>query len=233
MADDNAKRGARLKNDALVTWRIESFPISVSQNKLYTDRLVGILDRRIRRNPTIYSLYSRGRLVEIGSSDQGIQRLRGVVQANKKKARFDRFAVYTLAKRRHANDIEALARRIAFPQDGSAKNFAKARNLGEVVRRDVRQWSTAETRRINRALRPMERKYAKSVRRLEKQEARLRKSYSKRIEKARDAMRQKKLRTERDKRINSLKVQRRRLQPLRNNILQRQAELRTFQNLEI
>ncbi len=230
---ENAKRSARPKNDALVTWRMESFPVSVSQNKLYTDRLVNILDRRIRRNPTVYSLYSRGRLVEIGSSDRGIQRLRSAVQANKKRVRFDRFAIYTLAKRRHANDIEALARRIAFPQDSSTRNFARARNLGDVVRRDVRQWSTSESRRITRSLRPMERRLASTTRRLDSQEARLRKSYSRRIEQARDAMRQKRLRIERDRRITTLNVQRRRLQPLRENIAKRQSELRTYLNLKV
>ncbi len=44
----------------------------------------------------------------------------------------------------------------------------------------------------------MERRYAKSIRRLDKQETRLRKSYSKRIDRAEDAMRQKKLRGDRD-----------------------------------
>jgi hypothetical protein len=52
----------------------------------------------------------------------------------------------------------------------------------------------------------MERRYPESTRRLDKQETRLRKSYSKRIDRAKDAMRQKKLRGNRDKRMNSLAV---------------------------
>jgi hypothetical protein len=228
------KKSARPKNDVLVTWRMESFPISVSQNKAYTDRLVGILDRRVRRNPAVLSYYNRGRLVWLGSTQQGITpQVRSGILREARKHSFDRFSVYTLAKRRHANDIEALARRIAFPEQAATRNFTRARDLGDVVRRDVRQWATNETRRINRSLRPMERRLDQTSRRLDRQEERLRKSYSKRIERASDAARQKKLRTERDRRISVLSTQRRRLQPLRNQIAQRQAELRSFQNIKV
>ena len=232
MSEENAKKSARPKNDALVTWRMESFPIYLPANRLYTDKLVGILDKRVRRNPVVYSLYSRGRLIEIGSSD-GIQRLKSAVQANKKRFRFDRFAVYTLSKRRHVSDIEALARRIAFPAETAAKSFTRAKNLGDVVRKDVRHWSVSEEKRINRSLRPMQKKFDRSLMKLDRQEERLRKSYSKRIEKAKDAVRQKRLRLERDKRFNVLRVQRRKLQPLRKAIAQREAELRTFLNMKI
>lgn len=235
MAEKNAKeKGARPKNDALVTWRMESFPIAVSQNKLYTDKLLGILDRRVRRNPAVFSYYNRGRLVWLGSSQQGITpQVKAGIMREAKKRSFDRFSVYTLAKRRHANDIEALAAHVAWPEKSASKNFAKAKNLGEVVRRDVRQWSSQEARKINRGLKPLIRRYDKTLKKLDKQEEKLRKSYGKRIEKAKDAVRQKKLRLERDKRVNVLKAQRKRLQPLRNEIAKREAELKTFINLKV
>ncbi len=235
MAEEaKAKKAARPKMDALVTWRMESFPISVSQNKMYTDRLVTILDRRVRRTPAVLSYYKQGRLVWLGSTQQGITpQVRAGILKQARARSFDRFSIYTLAKRRHANDIEALATHIAMPDRASAKNFTRARNLGDVVRRDVRQWASGEARKVNRALRPMERKLNSSVRRLDKQEKRLRKSYGKRIDKAKDAMRQKKLRAERDRRISVLNTQRKRLQPLRANIAKRQAELRSFQNIKV
>lgn len=231
---ENAKRSARPKNDALVTWRMESFPISVSQNKMYTDRLVNILDRRVRRNPVVLSYYNKGKLVWVGSTQQGITpQMRAGILREARKRSFDRFSVYTLAKRRHANDIEALTRRIAFPRTSASKNFTRARDLGDVVRRDVRQWAASETRRINRSLRPMERRLGSTERRIDRQESRLRKSFSRRIDRARDAARQRSLRTERDRRISALAVQRRRLQPLRQNIARRREELRAYQNLRV
>jgi hypothetical protein len=227
-----SKTAKRPKQDALVTWRMEWFPVQVPQNKLYTDKLVSILEKRVRRAPTLYALYNRGRLVGVGQSDSGITRLKAAVQANKKRAQFDRFALYTLAKRRHLNDIEAITTRIMWPQRAQ-RNFARAKNLGDVARRDVRSWSISETRRINRSLRPLERRYESTRRRLDKKEVQIRKRYLKRIEKAKDKARQRSLRSERDRKLKAISTQRRSLQPWRNSILSWQAKARSFQSIKI
>ncbi len=229
---ENSKQNARPKQDALVTWRMEWFPVQVPQNKMYTDKLVSILDKRVRRAPVVYALYNKGRLVEVGQSDSGIAKVKAAVQANKRKARFDRLAVYTLAKRRHLNDFSALAVRIAWPQK-QMRNFTRARDLGDVARRDVRQWASSEARRADRSRRPLERRYNSTRRRLDTQEVRIRKSYLKRIERARDAVRQRSLRAERDRRLKSISVQRKRLQPMRNSIAMWQAKARSFQSIKM
>ncbi len=226
-------KASRPKNDSLVTWKIEWFPATLSQNKMYTDKLVNILDKRIRRTPLLYATYNHGRLASIGQSDQGISKLKGQIIANKNRASFDRFAIYTLAKRRQLNDLEALATHIAWPQKSSGKNFVRAKNLGDHVRKDVRAWSSGEARKINRTLRPLERRYARSMKSFDKKETRIRKTYLKRIDKAKDKNRQRHLRAERDRKLKVISNQRKRLQPWRNAINSWNAKLKVFQNTKI
>ncbi len=234
MAEGEKQKGKakRPKADALVTWKMEWFPVQVPQNKQYTDRLVSIVEKRVRRTPVIYALYNHGRLVNVGQSDQGIARMKNQINSNKKRMWFDRFAIYTLAKRRQLNDVEALMNRIMWPQK-AGKNFMRARNLADPVRGDVRRWASAESRKITRTLRPLERKLNRSANQLDRKEKRIRKSYLKRIEKAKDKNRQRHLRSERDKRLKVLNTARKRLQPWRNAIVQWNAKLKTFQNLKV
>ncbi len=229
-----AKKTSKPKNDAVVTWKMEWFPASLSQNAMYSDQLLNILGKRVRRAPFVYSAYNHGKLVWIGSSPEGMSKHEiGMWKAQIKKHTFDRFSVYTLAKRKQANDLETLAWHIAFPGKSSGKNFARAKNLGDVARRDVKHWATTESRKIQRTLRPLERKYNKSVRRLEVKEHKLRKSYGKRIDKAKDKGRQKKFRAERDKKLKWVSMERKKLHPWRNSIAQWAAKWRTFQNLKV
>jgi exonuclease VII large subunit len=86
-------------------------------------------------------------------------------------------------------------------------------------------------RSINRSLSPLERKYKKSIARLDKHEKSLRKRFGKKIEKAKVASKQKSLRVQRDKKIEKLRVQRKRLKPLRDNIVKWQAKARSFEGI--
>ncbi len=219
------------KPQTLVSKKIELLPIERSQNKMYSNKLLAVLDKRVRKDPALLVFYRNGRVVAMDVSD-GISRLKGMVAANRKKRTWDRFAIYTLANRAFLNDVQALATRIAMDDRIALKNFAKAKNTTEDVKRDINKWATGEVRSIDRSLTPLTRKYKKSVARLDVQEARLRKGFSKRIEKARDAARQKKLRAERDRRIEKLKVQRRKLGPLRESILKLQALESTFDDVK-
>lgn len=213
--------------------KIEGLPISNPQNSQYTDRLLTILDRRVRKDPVLFVLYNNGRISGIGQSDKGVARLKSQAAANKKKRAFDRFDVYTLSDGAYLNDIEAIAGRMLSHNKAGVRNFAKAKNTTEEVKSDVRKWASSEERRVNRHLRPVERKYKTDIARLDRQEHHLRKRYAKRIEHARDQKRQRTLREERDKKITSLRVQRKRLAPLRSRIASLQAEVRSFQSVRL
>ncbi len=221
------------KQKAFVAKKIEWLQIENPQNKWYTDKLLQILDRRVRTDPMLFVLYSNGRIFWIGQSDKGISKLRTQVLANKKKRSWDSFAIYTIANRSYLNDAEALATRIAMHAKIGYKNFTRAKNTTEDVKKDMRTWANAEIRMASRSLRPLERKYKKTLWRLDTKEKKIRKSYLKRIEKAKDAMRQKRLRAERDRKISVLKTQRKKLSPWRQSIAVWQARVRSFQNIKL
>lgn len=227
-----ANKPKRPKQDALVTWRMEWFPVQNSQNKMYTDKLVGILDKRVRKTPVIFALYNHGRPVFVGQSEQGVSRLRAHINSNKKRMWFDRLALYTLAKRRQLNDVEALMNRIMWPQK-QGKNFMRAKNLADPVKRDVKVWAWQESKKINRALRPLEKKLNRTVTKLDRKETKIRKVYARKIERAKDKNKQRHLRSVRDQKLKIISAERKRLQPWRNNITQWTAKLRTFQNMKV
>lgn len=221
------------KQQAFVQKKIEWIPIDNPQNKAYTDKLLQILDRRVRNDPVLFVLYNNGRIVWIGQSDKGVSGMRTHVLANKKRKSWDKFAIYTIANRAYLNDAEALATRIAMHEKIGYKNFTRAKNTTEEIKKDMRKWANAEIRVVNRSLRPLERKYSRAMFRLDSRERQIRKSYLKRIEKAKEKKRQNKLRAERDKRIEALRMQRKKLAPLRQNILTWQAKMRSFQNIRL
>lgn len=220
------------KQQAFVQKKIEWLPID-NPNKAYTDKLLQILDRRVRNDPVLFVLYDNGRIVWIGQSDRGVAAMKTRVLANKKRKSWDSFAIYTIANRAYLNDAEALATRIAMHEKIGYKNFTRAKNTTEDVKKDIRKWANAEIRVVSRSLRPIERRYNRAMQRLDTKEKRLRKSFLQRIEKAKDKKRQSKLRTERDRRIDALRVQRKRLAPWRQNINNLQAKIRSFQNIRL
>lgn len=222
-----------VKQQAFVQKKIELLPIDNPQNKAYTDKLLQILDRRIRNDPVLFVLYNNGRIVWIGQSDRGVSRMRTQVLANKKRRSWDTFAIYTIAKRAYLNDAEALATRIAMHEKIGYKNFTRAKNTTEDVKKDIMKWANAEIRTANRSLRPIERKYNRAMLRLDSREKGIRKSYLKKIEKAKDKNRQNRLRAEREKRIEALRILRKKLAPLRQNIATWQAKIRSFQNIRL
>ena len=71
------------KPQALVSKRIEQLPISRSQNKMYSDRLLSVLDKRVRNDPALFVFYRNGRVVGMDRSDQGISKFRSIVEVNK------------------------------------------------------------------------------------------------------------------------------------------------------
>ncbi|MFI5412566.1 MAG: hypothetical protein ACHQX1_01610 [Candidatus Micrarchaeales archaeon] len=220
---------------ALIMKRIEWMPISNSHNSMFTDRMVMSLEKRIRKDPALWVFYGpNGKVTWAEPAENGTAKLRAWVKMNKKKHWFEKFGVYTISKRAYMSDIDALASRLI--SSGSMpmkpKNFMRAKNTGEEVKRDMNQWANTEMKKINRSLKPMERKYKKSLWRLDKKEEKLRKRYMKRIEKAKDGMRQKKLRTERDKKVMQLKMQRKKLDPWRKNIVMWNSKLKSFQNVK-
>lgn len=217
------------KPQALVAKKIEWLPIDNPQNKMYTDKLLSMLDRRVKRDPMLYVLYRNGRMVRIGQSDQGMSKLKSIAMDNKKKKTWDKFAIYTISKRAYLNDVEALANRIAMDQRLGWRNFARARNTTEDIKADIRKWASTEIRGIERTLRPLDRKYRKSMQRFDTKEKKLRKGFGKRIDKAKDAARQKALRMDRDKRIMKLRMERKKLAPWRQSIVSWQAKIRSFQ----
>ena len=221
------------KQQALVAKKIEWLPIAHPQNKMYTDRLLWILDKRVKKDPMLFVLYNNGRIVWIGQSDQGMSKLKSQAMANKKKKWWDRFAIYTISNRAYLNDVEALATRIAMHEKIGYKNFAKAKNTTEDVKKDVRNWANAEIKTVNRSLRPLEKKYKRAVSKLDIKEKKLRKKYLKRIEKAKDKKRQVSLRVERDKKINELRMQRKKLAPWRQSITAWQAKIRSFESIKL
>lgn len=219
------------KQQALVAKKIEMVPIDNSQNKQYTDKLVSVLDKRLKKDPLLFVLYNNGRIVSVGQSDQGILKLKSQVAANKRKRSWDRLAIYTLSNRAYLNDVEALVTRLAMRQSG--RNFARAKNALDVVKKDMRTWAGSEIRVINRSLFPLERRYKKAMARFDSREERLRKRYQKRIEHAKDKARQRSLRSERDRKISELRTQRKRLAPWREEIARWQAKARSFQNIRL
>jgi hypothetical protein len=222
-----------VKQQAFVQKKIELLPIDNPQNKAYTDKLLRILDRRIRNDPVLFVLYNNGRIVQIGQSDRGVSRMRTQVLANKKRRSWDTFAIYTIANRAYLNDAEALATRIAMHEKIGYKNFTRAKNTTEDVKKDIMKWANAEIRTASRSLSPIERKYNRAMLRLDSREKSIRKSYLKRIEKAKDKNRQNRLRAEREKRIEALRILRKKLAPLRQNIATWQAKIRSFQNIRL
>lgn len=195
-------------------------------------RLLAFLDKRVKKDPALFVLYRNGRVVAMDRSDQGVSKLKSMAVANTKKRLWDKFAVYTLANRAYLNDVEALATRIAMSQKIALKNFAKAKNTTEDVKRDINKWASSEVKTINRSLSPLEHKYRKGLSRLDAQEKKLRKSFMKKIDRAKGKSRRKSLRAQRDKRIEQLRMQRKRLAPLRKSILSWQAKLRSFDSVK-
>ncbi len=235
-----AKKAPRKRSSggkkALIMKKIEWMPISNSHNSMFTDKMVSTLEKRIRRDPALWVFYGpNGKVTWAEPAEQGTAKLRAWVAMNKKKHWFEKFGVYTISKRAYMSDIDALASRLVSSSGNmqmKPKNFMRAKNTGEEVKRDMNQWANTEMRKINRGLKPLERKYKRSMARLDTKEHKLRKRYMKRIEKAKDSMRQKKLRVERDKKVMQLKMQRKKLQPWRNSINMWNSKLKSFQDVK-
>ena len=101
------------RQQALVLKRIEKLPIEHPASKMYMDKLLSIIDRRVRREPVLFVLYNKGRMVWIGNSEQGIAKLKSQAMANRKRRWWDKFTVFTLSKGAYLNDVEAIATHIA------------------------------------------------------------------------------------------------------------------------
>jgi hypothetical protein len=226
-----AKKAAkRARSVPLIVRKIEGFPIELAGNKLYTEKLLQVLDKKVRKAPIIYAFYNHGRMVWMDSAE-GIARMRTAAMKNMKKRVWDKFTIYTVSNRRYVPDLVTLARRIA-GQTQTAGNFTRAQNAAEDVKRDINKWTGAQMKSINRTLKPTIRKYDVWTRRFDVRDARIRKSFGKRIDRAKDQMKQKAYRMARDKRLKELNKQRAKvLLPLRKNIGMWQAKMRSFQRI--
>ncbi len=216
------------KQLALIAKRIEWLPIKSGE---FSDRMLKALDKNIRKQPIVYGLFKNGKLVVVGQSE-GLGKLRSYIMSNKKKQWWDRFAIYTLSKRKYLNDIEALTVRMSWPTKAAAKNFTRASNMTNSVKGDVNKWINGQMKGTARTLRPMEKRYSRIRKKLEGKANKLRKTYMKRIMKAKDIKIQKRLRAERDKRLKDIGAQVKKLYPWQKNITMLQRKMRELQKLK-
>lgn len=215
----------------LIVKKIEEFPVELANNKLYTTQLLQILDKNVRRDPVIYALYNHGKLVWIGSTE-GIVGLKSMVLKNMKKKTWDRFALYSVSNRKYIPDLVALASRLALPAKAAGTHFTRAQNAADEVKRGINKWTGLQIKGINRTLKPTVRKYNVWTRRFDVKENRIRKGFGKRIDRAKDQVRQKAYRVARDKKLKELSKQRAKLlQPLRKSIGEWQSKMRSFEKI--
>lgn len=225
--------GHMRRQKALIVKRIEKLPIEHPANRMYSDKLLSILHNRIKREPVLFVLFNKSKIVGIGHSEDGIARLRSQAMSNRKRRWWDKFTVYAVTDPGYLNDVEALATHIAMHEKIGYRSFAKAKNFTEKVKQDVKAWTATEIRVINRSLKPMEKKYHRTLSRIDAKEKKVRKAYAKRIEKTEDKRRQNSLRKQRDKKIDRLRAERKALAPLRYNIASMQAKIQSFQNIKL
>lgn len=143
-----ARDRKRSNKGALVKGVSKPLPIELLSDPMFRDEL-----RKLMRGYSgLYALHRGKRLHYVGLASNLFWRLHGHTR-NRHKGKWDRFAIYRIAKVRYLKDIEALVLRIARPPGNAVSgNFHRDADVTRVLRRiQSRQQRTLS--RIRRTLR--------------------------------------------------------------------------------